>query len=156
MVKETFPDIVYALLLQDFPESLVLTMAVFSLLNFRIKDKRVVVVAVLQTFTNLVRLLPISFGMHSVILLLSLALYTRLFTRAQLSRIFLSVLLCFTVAAAAELIYMQPLLSLTGLEYEEVFADPFLRAAFALPYALLLLVLALGKNYYNQKRGSIC
>jgi hypothetical protein len=156
MFKETFPSIVYALLLQDFPESLVFTMAVFSLLNLRIKDKKVLAVALLQTLTNLVRLLPISFGMHSVILVLSLAVYTRLFTRAQLSKVFLAVLLCFAVTAAAELIYARPLLNLTGLEYEEVFANPFLRAAFALPYMLLLLVLALGKNYYNQKKGLIC
>lgn len=156
MFKETFPSIVYALLLQDFPESLVFTMAVFSLLNLRIKDKKVLAVALLQTLTNLVRLLPISFGMHSVILVLSLAVYTRLFTRAQLSKIFLAVLLCFAVTAATELIYARPLLNLTGLQYEEVFANPFLRAAFALPYTVLLLLLALGKNYYNKKKGLIC
>ncbi|WP_338834112.1 hypothetical protein MHLNE_04690 [Moorella humiferrea] len=156
MFKETFPGIIYALLLQDFPESLVETMAVFSLLNLRIKDRKILAIALLQTFTNLVRLLPIAFGVHSVILILSLAAYTRLFTRAQLSKIFLAVLLCFALIATAELIYAQPLLNLTGLEYEEVFANPFLRAAFALPYTVLLLVLALVKNYYNQKRGLVC
>ncbi|PRR75077.1 hypothetical protein [Neomoorella humiferrea] len=156
MFKETFPGIIYALLLQDFPESLVETMAVFSLLNLRIKDRKILAIALLQTFTNLVRLLPIAFGVHSVILILSLAAYTRLFTRAQLSKIFLAVLLCFALIATAELLYAQPLLNLTGLEYEEVFANPFLRAAFALPYTVLLLVLALVKNYYNQKRGLVC
>lgn len=156
MFKETFPGIIYALLLQDFPESLVETMAVFSLLNLRIKDRKILAIALLQTLTNLVRLLPIAFGVHSVILILSLAAYTRLFTRAQLSKIFLAVVVCFALIATAELTYLQPLLNLTGLEYEEVFANPFLRAAFALPYTVLLLVLALVKNYYNQKRGLVC
>lgn len=156
MFEETFPSILYALLLQDFPESLVETMAVFSLLNLRIKDRKVLAIALLQTLTNLVRLLPIAFGMHSVILILSLAVYTRIFTRARLSKIFLAVLVCFALIATTELIYARPLLNFTGLEYEEVFANPFLRAAFALPDIVVLLVVALGKNYYNQKKGLIC
>lgn len=156
MSHETFPAILYALLLQDFPESLVLTIAVFSLLNFKLRNKRIWTIAFLQTLTNLVRLLPIAFGMHTVVLMLSLALYIRLFTRAQLSKTLLAVLVCFAIVALAEIAYMGPLLKLTRLSYEEAFANPFLRAAFSLPYFLILLLLALGKNYYNQKKGLTC
>ncbi|MDN5347228.1 MAG: hypothetical protein PWP65_792 [Clostridia bacterium] len=156
MVKETFPGIFYALLLQDFPESLVETMAVFSILNLRLRDKKVLFIALLQTLTNLVRLLPIAFGMHTVILSLSLAIYTRLITKAQLSKIFLAILITFVIIGVVELIYSEPLLKVTGLKYETVFADPVLRAAFALPYEIVLLVVALSKNYYNQRKGLIC
>lgn len=155
MIKFSFLDTVYAFLLQDFPESLVETMLVFSILNLRLRDKKVLYIALLQAVTNLVRLLPVAFGMHSVILIISLAMYTRLFTGAQLSRVFAAVLICFAVVAAAEVAYAGPLLRLTGLTYETVFADPFLRAAFALPYEVLLLALSLGKNYYNRKKGLI-
>ncbi|MBE3580277.1 MAG: hypothetical protein IMW96_01355 [Thermoanaerobacteraceae bacterium] len=156
MVRETFPGLLYALLLQDLPESMLMAMVVFSLLNLRIWDRRVVLVGLLQTFTNLVRLLPIAFGMHSVILIISISIYTRLFTRAQLSKTFLSALVCFALLGVTELIYVRPLLSFTGLQYEEVFADPFLRAAFALPDMMVLLAVALGKDYYNRKRGLVC
>ncbi|MGI9951637.1 hypothetical protein V3F56_04665 [Moorellaceae bacterium AZ2] len=156
MVQESFPAVLYALLLQDLPESLLMAMVVFSLLNLSIWDRRILFVGILQTLTNLVRILPIAFGMHSVILLLSISIYTRLFTRAQLSKIFLSALVCFALIVTTELIYVRPLLSFTGLQYEEVFANPFLRAAFALPDMIVLLAVALGKNYYNRKRGLTC
>lgn len=48
-----------------------------------------------------------------------------------------------------------PLLKLTGISYETAFANPFLRSAFALPYEVVLGLAALGKNYYNCKKGLI-
>ena len=126
---------------------------VFSLLNLRLRDKRVLFIALLQTVTNLVRLLPIAFGIHSVVLIISLATYTRLFTGARLSRTFATALVCFVILIALEMVYIRPLLNLTGLSYETVFTSPFLRAAFALPYEVILLLLALGKNHYNRKKG---
>ena len=155
MPKENFPNIIYALLLQDFPESLVVVLFVFSILNLRLRDKKILYVALIQTITNLIRLLPVAFGVHSVILIITLALYTRLFTKAQLSKIFMAVLICFAVIALAELVCVKPLLNLTNLTYETAFANPFLRAAFALPYEIILLALSLGKNYYNHKKGLI-
>ncbi|MEW6769850.1 MAG: hypothetical protein AB1330_00465 [Bacillota bacterium] len=153
MTGETFPTLLWALLLQDFPESLVMTLFVFGFLNLRLRDCRVLYIALLQTLTNLVRLLPIAFGMHTVILTISLVVYTRLFTGARLSRILVASLGCLTVLLAAEQVYVMPLLNLTELSYEEVFANPFLRAVFALPYELILLAIALAKNHRNHKRG---
>lgn len=73
-----------------------------------------------------------------------------------MSRIFQAVLICFAIIAGTELLYLRPLLNLTGLTYEAAFAYPFWRAAFALPYEVLLLFTALGKDYYNRKRGLVC
>ncbi|MEW6769851.1 MAG: hypothetical protein AB1330_00470 [Bacillota bacterium] len=153
MTGETFPALLWALLLQDFPESLVLTLFVFSLLNLRLQDKRVLYVALLQTVTNLVRLLPIAFGIHTVVLTISLVVYTRLFTGVRLSRTFAAVLACLIIVLGIEMILYPPLLKLTGLNYETMFANPFIRAAFTLPYEMILLLLALVKNYYNHKKG---
>ncbi|WP_366018078.1 hypothetical protein [Thermanaeromonas sp.] len=155
MVKEGFPYVIYALLLQDFPESVVLTLAMFSILGLKLRDRRVIYISLLQALTNLVRVLPIAFGMHSVLLLFSLVLYTRFFTQQPLSRIFLAGLVCFTILATSELIYTKPLLNWTGLSYTQAFANPFLRAAFALPGEITLLAVALGKNYYNQRKGLV-
>jgi hypothetical protein len=153
MTGETFPALLWALLLQDFPESLVITLFIFSLLNLRLWDKRVLYVALLQTVTNLVRLLPIAFGIHTVILTISLVVYTRLFTGARVSRIFVAVLVCLIIVLGIEMVLCIPLLRLTGLSYETMFTNPFLRAAFALPYEIILLLSALGKNRYNRKKG---
>ncbi|MEW6447738.1 MAG: hypothetical protein AB1426_06585 [Bacillota bacterium] len=153
MENGTFINHLYALVLQDFPESLVMTLAVFSFINLRLCDKRILYVALLQSVTNLVRLLPIVFGIHTVILAVTLSIYTRIFTGVRLSRILAAVLVCIAIVTAMEMIYLEPLLNATKIPYETVFASPLLRAVFALPYELVLLLVALGKNHFNSKKG---
>ncbi|MEW6183446.1 MAG: hypothetical protein AB1500_09785 [Bacillota bacterium] len=153
IVHTSFPNELYALLLQDFPENLVMTLFVFSMLNLRLWDKRVIAISSLQSVTNLIRLLPIANGLHSIILLISLVIYTQFFTNKSLSKIFAVVLILFIIAGGLELTYSGALLKLTGLSYETAFANPFLRAGFALPYEIILLLLSLGKNYYNNRKG---
>ncbi len=157
MVQETFPSVIYALFLQDFPESLVLVLLIFSLAKIKHQTKPILCIALLQALTSVaMRQIPIVFGVHSVLLIFTLAIYTRLLTRARLSSIFLSVFLSFAALVAIESAYSKPLLNLTGLTYEKCFANPFLRAAFALPGEVILLALALGVNHYNKKRGATC
>ncbi|HAG11161.1 MAG TPA: hypothetical protein DCK76_07235 [Desulfotomaculum sp.] len=144
-----------ALLIQDFPESIVCVMVVFSFLCLRFDFKKITAIAVLQTVTNLVRLLPIAFGVHTVVLVISLAVYVHLITKIRLSRVFLTVIGTFVICGLVEMIYMMPLLNLTGRTYEEFFANPVLRELYSLPYELVLLAVALGKNYYNRRRGKI-
>ncbi|MGB9886534.1 MAG: hypothetical protein ACPLRW_05995 [Moorellales bacterium] len=152
-MEERLPDLLYALVLQDFPESLVMTLVVLSLLNYRLLRPRTIIIALLQTVTNLVRLLPVVFGMHTVVLLISLTVYTSIFTRARLTRVLLAVLICGAVALAAEMLYVAPLLRFTGMTYQQVYANPFYRALFSVPYEVLLLAVALGKNWFNHRRG---
>lgn len=153
MAHETFPNLLYALILQDFPESVVMVLLVFSILNLKLWDRRVLFIAVLQTITNLVRLLPIAFGMHTVFIAVTLSLYTHLFTRARLSRILAAVLVCLVILLTTETIYSGLLLNVFHLTYEKAFANPFTRTAFALPYEIILLLVSLAKNYYNHKKG---
>ncbi|MEW6172459.1 MAG: hypothetical protein AB1510_05240 [Bacillota bacterium] len=153
MTHETMPNLLYALLLQDFPESLVIVLFIFSLLNLRLRDRRVLILAVLQTLSNLMRLLPVANGMHSVVITILLAMYMRIFTGIRLSRIFFAILVCGLVSISLSLAYSGPLLKLTGLSYETAFANPFLRSAFALPYEVVLGLAALWKNHYNCKKG---
>ena len=154
-IKENFPNFLWFLLLQDVPESLCFSLAAFSLLNLKLKDRRVLVVAGLQALTNLVRLLPIGFGVHSILLVLSLALYTHLFTRRPFSHTLLAAIFCMALVAVTEAISLPILFKLTGLEYQQVFWDPKLRALFSLPDFAALLGVALGKDYYNRKRGLV-
>jgi hypothetical protein len=153
MAGETFPNLLFALLFQDFPESVVVVLFVFSILNLRLWDRRVVMIAGLQTVTNLVRLLPLAFGMHTVIMVVTLSVYTHLFTGVRLSRILAAVLICVVIVLTAEILYGGLLLNVFNLTYEKAFANPFIRAAFALPYEIILLLAALAKNHYNYRKG---
>lgn len=155
MGHESLPTILVAFVLQDYPESLVLTMTVFSLLNLRLQYKKILTIALLQALTNQVQLLNIANGIHTVILIISLGIYVKLFTKSLLSKTLLAVLIGVVIVAVVELSYALPLFKITELAYTTVYANPFLRSAFALPYEIVLLLVALGKNYYNHKRGLI-
>ncbi len=155
MGHETLQSVLTAFVLQDFPETVVLTMVVFSLLNLRLQYKNILIIALLQALTNQVQLLNIANGMHTIILIVSLGVYVRFFTKSLMSKILLAALISYVTLTIVELCYSAPLLKLTGLDYTTVYANPLLRATFALPYEIILLLLALGKNYYNHKRGLI-
>jgi energy-coupling factor transporter transmembrane protein EcfT len=129
MAQKILPEII-ALLLQDIPESLAMTLLIFSLVKIRYEAK-------------------------PIFCIVALVFYTRIFTRAQLSKIFLSVLLTSAFLVAAEMIILKPLLHWTGTTFEECTANPFIKAAFALPEELILLLLALGINHYNVKKKGL-
>lgn len=143
------------LLLNALPESLVYAMFIFSILNLRLDARKILVVAGLQAFTNLIMFLPINMYVFTIIQLFTLSLYTFILTRARLSRCLLAALACIAIVGLSEMAYSQPLLNLTGLTVDAVRDNPFLISAFAVPYELLILALALGKNHYNRRRGLI-
>jgi len=144
-----------ALLIQGLPESIVYTMVVFSFLCLRFDLRKIAAIAILQCIMNLVLLLPIAFGVHTVVLIISLAIFIHFITKARLSRVFLAVFGVFAINGFLEMIYVAPLLKITGRTYQEAFANPVLRELYSLPYQLVLLAVALGKNYYNHRRGKI-
>ncbi|MEW6424182.1 MAG: hypothetical protein AB1523_05460 [Bacillota bacterium] len=153
MTGFAIPKELIAFVIQDFPESIVMTLVVFSFLCLRFEWRKVLTIAFLQALVNFVRLLPIAAGMHTVILIISLAVLVSVFTKIRLSRVFIAVLICFVILLSLELVYAKPLLRLTNLSYEVAFANPFLRALFSLPYELILLAIAIGKNYFNHRSG---
>ncbi len=145
--------IFFFLLLNALPESLVHAMFVFGILNLRFDVRWILAVAGLQTVTNLIMFLPINAFVHSIIMIFTLALYTFIITRARLSQALLAALICITITILAEIAYSGLLLQLTGLTVNAVRNNPFLISAFAVPYELLFLALALAKNHYNRRRG---
>lgn len=142
-----------SLLLQDFPESFVTVIAAFALLKLKFDYKKIFSISVLQTFTNLIRLLPIAFGMHSIILLIALNIYIRIFTKGKMPKILTATILLFIIMIAMQTVYIQPLLKVTNLSYEDVASSPALRAAFTLPYELVFLGLAVFLNQKNKKQN---
>lgn len=144
-----------SLLFQDFPESFILVLAVFALLKLRFNYKQIFAIAILQTFTNLIRNLPIAFGMHTMILIITLAVYVRLFTKAKMPKILASTILVFVIMVAMQAAYIQPLLNYTNLSYDLVDSAPILRAGFCLPYEIVLFLLAVVLNYKNKKQDRL-
>ncbi|HOV79670.1 MAG TPA: hypothetical protein PK728_06135 [Bacillota bacterium] len=148
-----FEKELFSLILQDFPESLIITLICFDLLNLKFVFKKIMIISLLQTLTNLVRLLPIAFGMHTIILTISLALYIRITTGKKLSSIFLAVITCVFVILASQAVYFKPMLNYLGVSYQDMVWSPVLRAVFSLPeYAALLLIPAAKRIYLHLQK----
>lgn len=117
----------------------------------------------IQGLVNYVALLPLSFGFHTGILTITLIVLIYLATGVSLPRVTFSVLLCLVVIIGLEMAIVPFLLDATGKEYLEVYNDPQLRSAFALPQEISLLVLALlrykflgwKRNNDGQARGKL-
>jgi len=141
------------LLLQDFPEGVVTVMACFALLKLRFDWKIILILSLLWALTNLVRLLPIVYGTHTFILLITISVYLRIFTRAKLPEIFKATTLCFIITAVLEMIYIAPLLKIAHLSLEDAVTVSAYRALFSLPYESALLMMALLLNNRTKKIG---
>ncbi len=142
-----------AFFIQDIPESIIMTLVVFSFLCLRFEWRKVFKIAFLLALFNLVRFLPLAPGMNTVILMIALAVLINVFTGTRMSKAFIAVLVSSVIVLFLEMLYAKPLLQLTGLSYEATFVNPFLRALFSLPYQIVLLVIAIIKNLYNQRGG---
>lgn len=146
-------DILLSLLLQDLPESLLSTLVCFSFLRLRWDWKRITVITFLMTLTNLVRLLPIAFGVHSLVLIFFLALYLNLFTKVRMSKTLSAAIFCLVIVAATQMLYLPPFLKITGYTMEQILASPLLRCVASLPYFVILLVVALLIQRNNHKKN---
>lgn len=145
------------LILQDFPESIIFAFVCFTLLNFKLEWKKIFIVSLLQTLTNLVRLLPIAFGMHTLILTISLVLYISLITKLRLSKVFIAVIICMVIVVISQAIYYYPMLRFFNLDIQDVVSNPITRAIFSVPeYIALLLIPTFKKSYsyFKQKNNT--
>lgn len=141
-----------SLILQDFPESVIFTIVCFVLLNLKLEWKKILIISILQSLTNLVRLLPIAFGVHTVILTISLVFYIRIMTNSQLSKIFMATITCMVVLIASQIIYLKPMMKLFNLDLQGVNSSPFYRALFSIPEYIALLLIPAVKKIYTHNR----
>jgi len=144
-------DMLLSLLMQDLPESFIITLACFSFLCLRWDWRKISVITGLMTLTNLVRILPIAFGVHTVFLIFFLAMYLNYFTKVPLSKTFSAAVFCSVIIASMQIAYLGPLLKVTGLSSEQALSSPVIRAFFSLPYFIVLLTIAFFKNHYNYR-----
>ncbi|MHB8986400.1 MAG: hypothetical protein ACYC38_10815 [Eubacteriales bacterium] len=145
-------DTLLSLLFQDFPESFLMTLVCFSFLRLRWRWGPILYVTALLTLTNLVRLLPIAFGVHTVIIVALLGIYLYWVTGVKLSRTFSAALLCILIMVVTQTLYLLPLLKFVGKSYEEAAMNPYMRSLFSLPTFVVLFVVALAKQRYNYRR----
>jgi hypothetical protein len=142
----------HTLILQGIPETVAITAVVFALLRLGLKWRLIVPIGVAQGLAAyLVRMLPISFGVHTVLLMFVLMGLVRLATNADMVSIVRAVLIVNIAIPVLELLGTGTLFKLFRTSYTEVISKwygPF----FGWPHVIALYALAFVLDRRNQRR----
>ena len=142
----------YTLILQGIPETVAATAVVFALLRLGLNWRLILPVGVAEgVAAYLVRMLPISFGVHTVLLMFVLMGLVRLATGADMVSIVRAVLMVNVVIPVLELLGTGSLFKLFHTSYSEVIGKwyaPF----FGWPHVIALYALAFGLDRRNRRR----
>lgn len=141
----------YTLILQGIPETVAATAVVFALLRLGLNWRLILPVGVAEgVAAYLVRMLPISFGVHTVLLMFVLMGLVRLATNANMVSIIRAVLIVNIIIPVFELLGTGTLFRLFHTSYTEVISKwygPF----FGWPHVIALYVLAFVLDRRNRR-----
>lgn len=136
----------------SFPEEIMISALGLSLVRIRVPWGRVLACALLQAIASYcIRLLPIPFGVHTLVQALVFALILGLVLHLPYRVSLVAMLLSITIYAAIEALAVPVVLERTGIPLEQILADPWLRIECFLPQglvALALLVAILVTKFY--------
>ncbi len=145
----------YTLILQGIPETVATAAVVFALLRLGLKWRLIVPIGVAQGLAAyLVRMLPISFGVHTVLLMFVLMGLVRLATGADMVSIIRAVLIVNIVIPVLELLGTGSLFRLLGVTYADV-ADKWYWPLLGWPHVIALYALAFGLDRRNRRRKEV-
>lgn len=131
-------------LLQGIPESLALAAFGLALAKEKLEIRKITIMGIiLAVFLYIIRLLPLTFGVHSILSMFSLALLLTFFIKIRFSRSLLYALIVIITLAAAETVFFSLIFSITGISYEELAKNIFLYIAGGWPQIILIFILAL-------------
>jgi len=128
-------------LLQGVPECLAIATFSWMLLGRQFNARKILSIGLLQALAAyFVRLLPVSFGIHTLILVFSLAALLVYFSSGSYSRVLSVSLVTFVVLGLLELVIFALSSSLFNLTAEAILADPLLSVLMGLPGVALLFL----------------
>lgn len=134
------------ILLLSIPEELLITVFGLLLFGFEIRQRfgRIFLIAVIQAFISfLVRLLPLPFGIHTLIQILLFAIPLQLILRLPYLHSLICILISATIYTVLDATFIPLLLHLTGIPLEAILDSTFLRVLFFIPQASAMLFLIL-------------
>ncbi|NPV93318.1 MAG: hypothetical protein HPY50_21370 [Firmicutes bacterium] len=141
------------LFLQGIPEAIAMVAVIFAINNFQFDWKKIILIAVLQGFTiYLVRKLPLTYGIHPPIVILSITIYILLFSKNSFIRILIPSCLTFLALAGMETIVTLPILSILGISVEEASKNNLLWILMGWPQIIGLSIIAFFINRSNRER----
>jgi len=136
----------------SIPESFLVCWLGLSLVNERTDLRKVGVAAVLAALVSfVVRRLPVSYGIHSLVHLLVLVLLLFVLGRISLGRSFLAVVLGAMCLALVEMVNVPVFCRVTGLSLADIISNPWMRIAMGIPELTLLGLMVWAVNRWELR-----
>ncbi|MEW6663097.1 MAG: hypothetical protein ACOY9Y_03245 [Bacillota bacterium] len=133
-----------SLVFHAIPEGIALAALVWAFLKLPFQWKSIVVVGILHgTISYLVRLLPISFGIHTTLLIFGLTLLICVWSKTYFSTTLFRVVLAVFILALGEVVIGGSLLAIFKKSWDELQNSQWMRVLLGTPNTLFILVIAL-------------
>ena len=142
------------LLIQGIPEVIAGVALCFALAGVGLKWRHIVPLGVAGAVAiYLIRLLPLPFGVHAIILYVFLAGYLRLVFRITVLRALYAGFIVIGLVILFESVCTVTLFKVTGLSYAQVKTNRLLWALFGWPQVVLLFASAFLVEYLRRRYG---
>ena len=140
------------LILQGIPEQTAVATLAFIIAKIPLKWNKVLLIGIVLAFcAYVVRLFPIPFGIHLILLIVLLFIALIWIGKGDFSLSLLASLLSFLALTIFEFICLSLLMPVFGLTPESLSTDSFIRIAIAEPQVLLLFMSAFLLNKFYKK-----
>lgn len=142
-----------ALFLQGIPEQIAVVTLAFVIARIPLKWKKILLIGiVLAVCAYVVRLFPIPFGVHFVLLIILLFIALTWLGKGDFGLSLIASLLSYLALAIFEFVCLSLLMPVFGVTPETIFTNLIIRIAIGEPQVLLLLISAYLLNIFIPKK----
>lgn len=144
-----------SILLQGIPEQMAVSTLAFAIAKIPINWKRIFVIGIsLALSAYIVRLFPIPFGVHTILLMFMLFLFLNKLCGAEFSISIIASLVSYVTLVLFEIICLTLLMPVLGVTPESLLTNSVVRIIISIPQELLLFSSAFFISHLYLKRGS--
>ncbi|HHV64130.1 MAG TPA: hypothetical protein GXX46_03520 [Peptococcaceae bacterium] len=143
-----------AFVLQGIPESIAMVTLAFVIARIPLQWKKIIAIGLIMATTSyILRLFPITFGIHTVLLIVLLFILLIRVERTNINALLISSLLSHLVVIIAETICLGLLMSLLHISFEVLYNNVALRILMTLPQVILIFIIAYITLKIRSKKG---
>jgi len=130
-------------LIQGIPEQISICMLVYVIVKIPFKLKEILFMGVLlATCAYIIRLLPITFGVHTVILIGILFSYLSIIKKIELSKAITSSLFVYLTLIILESLAVPSLMYLFNISREQLLSTNSIRILITLPHVFVIIIIS--------------
>lgn len=140
----------YVVLFQSIPEAIIILLLGFKLYNLKTDLKNIVMIAILiSIFGYFIRLLPLIFGVHTILFILIGALLARSVAKIKFWHSIICIMTSTIINAMLQNAMLPPILNILNISINELSLYPVLIIAISTPFIVLMFGIYLIVDKYN-------